>query len=59
MNFNRFSHPMTINSDGPLRFWDYQPLMMGIIPQNMSQTLNSLLSPTKAMVANCNQPSPL
>ena len=32
-------------------FWDYQPLIMGIRPQNMPQTSNSLLSPTKSMVA--------
>ena len=32
-------------------FWDYQPLIMVIRPQNMPQTSNSLLSPTKSMVA--------
>ena len=32
-------------------FWDYQPPVMGVRPQNIPQTLNSLLSPTKSMVA--------
>ena len=32
-------------------FWDYQPHLMGIRSQNMTQTSNSLLSPTKSMVA--------
>ena len=35
-------------------FWEYQPLMMVIRPQNMPQTSNSLLSPTKSMVARGN-----
>ena len=34
---------------------DYQPYIMGIRPQNMPQTSNSLLSPTKSMVARGNQ----
>ena len=38
-------------------FWDYQPYIMGIRPQNMPQTSNSLLSPTKFMVARGNHPS--
>ena len=32
-----------------------QPPTMGITPQNMTQTSNSLLSPTKSMVARGNQ----
>ena len=32
-----------------------QPLTMGIRPQNMPQTSNSLLSSTKSMVARGNQ----
>ena len=35
-------------------FWDYQPYIMGIRPQNVPQTSNSLLSPTKSMVARGN-----
>ena len=35
-------------------FWDYQPYIMGIRPKNVLQTLNSLLSPTKSMVARGN-----
>ena len=44
-----------INSDGPLKFLDYQPTMMGLTAHNMPQTSNSLLSPTKSMVARGNQ----
>ena len=42
------------NSDGPLKFWDYEPPIMNINPQNMPQTLKSLLSLTKSMVARGN-----
>ena len=43
------------NSGAPSKFWDYQPLIMVIRPQNMPHTSNSLLSPTKSMVAMGNQ----
>ena len=42
-------------SDAPSMFWDYQQLIMGIRLKNMSQTSNSLLSPTRSMVARGNQ----
>ena len=42
------------NSDAPLKFYDCQPPIMGIRPQNMPQTSNSLLSPTKSMVPRGN-----
>ena len=41
--------------DAPLKFYDYQVPIMGITGQNMPQTSNSLLSPTKSMVARGNQ----
>ena len=42
-------------NDGPLKFFEYQPPKIGIIPQNMSQTSNSLLSSTKSIFARGNQ----
>ena len=42
-------------SDAPFMFWDYQTPIMGITGQNMPQTSNSLLSPTKSMAARGNQ----
>ena len=41
--------------DAPLKFCDYQVPIMVITSQNMPQTSNSLLSPTKSMVARGNQ----
>ena len=41
--------------DQLLKFWEYQPPIMGITGQNVPQTSNSLLSPTKTMVARGNQ----
>ena len=52
------SHIITHYINGgatPSMFWDYQPHIMGIRPQNMTQTSNSLLSQTKSMVAMGNQ----
>ena len=43
------------NSDEALKVYDYQPIIMGITAQNMPSTSNSLLSPTKSMVARGNQ----
>ena len=42
-------------NDAHLKFWDYQTPVIGITSQNMPQTSNSLLSPTKSMVARGNQ----
>ena len=39
------------NNDGTLKFYKYQLPKMSMIAQNVTQTLNSLLSPTKSMVA--------
>ena len=47
----------TVSFLSPLKFWDYQPPKMGITPQNMPQTSNPLLLPTKSIVARVNQPS--
>ena len=35
-------------------FSDYETPIMGITPQNVPQTSNTLLSPTKSMVARFN-----
>ena len=43
------------NSDTLSKFPDHEPLIMGIRSQNMAQTLNSLLSPTKSLVARGNK----
>ena len=47
-------YPIT-NSDGHLKFLDYQLPIMVIRLPNMNQTLNFLLSPTKLMVVKGNQ----
>ena len=45
---------VTKDSDAPLKFLVYQPTIMGITAQNMTSS-NSILSPTKSMVARGNQ----
>ena len=39
------------NNDAHLKFLEYLPPIMGMTGQNMPQTSNSLLSPTKLLVA--------
>ena len=43
-------YPRT-NNDRPLKLLDYQPPKIGVTPQNKSQPSNTLLSPTKSVVA--------
>ena len=40
-----------VHGERQLKFWDYPLSKMGITPQNVPQTSNSILSPTKWMVA--------